>query len=365
MKIAVYTIAKNEEQFASRWAKSCADADVRLVLDTGSTDQTVERLRDEHVTVIRACVMPWRFDTARNIALAHVALDVDICIALDMDEVLVPGWREALEKTLAEVPGCNRPTYEYVWSWNPDGSPGLTYHGEKIHRRASHRWKHPVHETLVPVAGEVRVLVPDLRIEHHPDSTKSRGHYLDLLLQAVEEDPTGDRNLHYCGRELVWAGRPAEGLKMLQRHLDCPNAIWGAERAASLCFMADAHLALKQDHMGLPLLLRAVIEDPLMREPWVALLNWAYRNSDWALGYWAAGRALAITQRPVSYINWAWAWGALPFDLGAICAYNLGLKDRALEWGHAALVLEPMNERLQENMTWYSGQRVDKTPPVV
>jgi hypothetical protein len=37
MKIAVYTIALNEEQHVQQWADSCIDADYRLILDTGST----------------------------------------------------------------------------------------------------------------------------------------------------------------------------------------------------------------------------------------------------------------------------------------------------------------------------------------
>ena len=44
MKIAVYTIALNEAAHVERWATSAADADYRIVADTGSTDDTVKRL---------------------------------------------------------------------------------------------------------------------------------------------------------------------------------------------------------------------------------------------------------------------------------------------------------------------------------
>ena len=44
MKVAVYTIAKNEAAHAERWANSAADADYLIVADTGSTDETAERL---------------------------------------------------------------------------------------------------------------------------------------------------------------------------------------------------------------------------------------------------------------------------------------------------------------------------------
>ena len=41
MKIAIYTIAKNEEQFVEDWYNSAKDADYLLIADTGSTDNTV------------------------------------------------------------------------------------------------------------------------------------------------------------------------------------------------------------------------------------------------------------------------------------------------------------------------------------
>ena len=40
MKIAVYTIALNEEKFVERWYESAKDADYLMIADTGSTDKT-------------------------------------------------------------------------------------------------------------------------------------------------------------------------------------------------------------------------------------------------------------------------------------------------------------------------------------
>jgi glycosyltransferase involved in cell wall biosynthesis len=69
VKVAVYTIALNEAAHAERWADSAADADYRIVADTGSTDDTVERLSRVGVTVHKIAVKPWRFDVARNTAM--------------------------------------------------------------------------------------------------------------------------------------------------------------------------------------------------------------------------------------------------------------------------------------------------------
>ena len=50
-RICVYAICKNEEAFVHRWMDSMAEADSVVVTDTGSTDETVERLRARGATV--------------------------------------------------------------------------------------------------------------------------------------------------------------------------------------------------------------------------------------------------------------------------------------------------------------------------
>jgi len=57
------------------------------VLDTGSTDDTAEKLRQRGAQVTVETVSPWRFDTARNRSLELTPEDADICVCTDLDEV--------------------------------------------------------------------------------------------------------------------------------------------------------------------------------------------------------------------------------------------------------------------------------------
>ena len=98
MKVVVYAICKDEEQFADRWMDSMGEADEVVVLDTGSSDGTVERLRARGARVERGIISPWRFDDARNRSLELVPEDADLCVCTDLDEVFHPGWRAALEQ---------------------------------------------------------------------------------------------------------------------------------------------------------------------------------------------------------------------------------------------------------------------------
>jgi glycosyltransferase involved in cell wall biosynthesis len=346
VKIAVYTIALNEASYVHTWAASAADADYRLILDTGSTDDTVSLARAEGVDVYTAKIDPWRFDEARNEALDLLPTDIDLCIALDMDEVLLPGWREELEKLPPEV---TRPRYEYTWSWNPDGTPGLTYHGDKIHARyKGYRWKHPVHEVLVS-DQEIQGWC-DLKIHHFPDPAKSRGQYFPMLELAVAEDPEDDRNAHYLAREYYYHGMYEKAAAEFKRHLSLPRAVWSSERAESMRYLATSEPWLAETW-----LLRSCAEDSSRREPWIGLAEHYLSQEDWPGCYHAATRALSITERPTTYINQAESWGWKPHDLAALAAHFLGMKQEAIRHGEAAVNLNPDDDRLNANLAFYTA----------
>ena len=51
MKVCVYAICKNEEKHVKRWYQSMKEADSIYVLDTGSTDNTVNELKKLGINV--------------------------------------------------------------------------------------------------------------------------------------------------------------------------------------------------------------------------------------------------------------------------------------------------------------------------
>jgi glycosyltransferase involved in cell wall biosynthesis len=110
VKVAVVSIMKNEEKFIKRWAESCADADYRILLDTGSSDNSVQVAKDCGVIVHEKVIEPWHFARARNYLLDLIPDDVDWIINLDVDEVLGRGWHDAL-KGVPTDGSVNRPRY--------------------------------------------------------------------------------------------------------------------------------------------------------------------------------------------------------------------------------------------------------------
>ena len=344
MKISVYTIAKNEEQFVKRWYESAKDADHLFILDTGSTDSTVEIAKELGIVVKTDNIVPWRFDAARNKALESLPLDIDYCIALDMDEVLVEGWRDHLTKQIDS--DVTRPRYKYTWSWNDDESAGLQYGGDKIHARHGYAWKHPVHEVLVAESEKQQWC--DLEIHHFPDHTKSRGQYFPLLQLAVEEDPDDDRNSHYLAREYYFNNMYEEAKKEFIRHLSLPRAAWKPERSSSMRYLSKC-----DPDNRLYWLLLSSKECSDRREPWVELSKYYYENKKWKHSFNCAINALNIKDKPLEYICDPFAWGYAPHDYAAIAAYKLGFYHEAYVHGLNAIKISPNDERLKNNLNFY------------
>ena len=349
MKVIVYAICKNEEKFVEGWMASMSEADGIYVLDTGSTDGTVEKLRKLGAQVTVEEITPWRFDTARNRSLDLVPEEADICVCTDLDEVFRPGWRDQVE-TAWQRDG-RRLHYRYTWNFLPDGREGVVYYADKIHARQGCRWVGAVHEVLRFDGGEgVTVYAPGVRLEHHADPEKSRGQYLPLLELAVEEEPENDRNVHYLGREYFFHRRWAESEAMLKRHLALPTATWADERCASMRLLAKVCLAQGRQREAEGWLFRAVGEAPHLREPWMDLALLAYQQEDWQGVLWLTGRALAITQRPRTYMTEAVAWGEGPWDLASLGYYHTGQYEKAVEAAETALTFAPADARIRENL---------------
>ena len=357
MKIAVYAICLNEAKFVDRFMDACAGADYVVIADTGSTDGTAEAFRQRGALVHDIRINPWRFDAARNAALALVPGDADICFALDIDEVLCHDWRTKLEKGWRQ--GATRGQYLLVYSHLPDGSPGVQFHNARIHLRHGYSWRHICHEAIYPDGIEESfVLIPDLRVDHYPDRSRSRGFYLPMLARAVKAEPHEPRMAHYLAREYYYNARYEEAIAEFRRYLDM-NGHFTGERVGSMIFIGKCLTALGRDPM--PWYLRAVAEMPDSREGWVALAETYYRLQDWPNCYSAAMKSLSIGRSHDGYTKDPHAYGAAPHDLAALGAWYIGLHTEAIEHARRALDFAPDDRRLQDNLALMQKQAA--SPP--
>lgn len=350
LKVYVYAICKNESKFVSDYVKSMKEADGIYVLDTGSTDDTVEKLKKMDVVVKQEKIEPFRFDIARNKSLDMVPKDADICVCTDFDEVFVPGWREKLEQVwVKENP--TRVEYLYNWSFNEYGLPATTFYMSKIHKRDGYIWHHPVHEVLKCLQKEEKSVVAEgIVLNHHQDVTKKRTSYLPLLELSVKEDPTDDRNMHYLGREYMYYERWNEAIDTLIKHLNLESSTWKDERAASMRFIARSYLGLNRPLEAKMWLEKAIEEAPYLREGYVELATLYYEEQNYQKTYEYLKEANKIKEKPKTYINEDYCWNAFFYDIFSVVSFYLGKKEEAKIFIKKAIELDPENERLQKNL---------------
>lgn len=356
-KICAYAICKNEEKFVDKWYQSVKEADMVIVGDTGSTDNTVAKLRELGATVHILNVNPFRFDYARNSLLKLIPEDTDICVSSDLDEIISTGWRNYLEK--AWQSDTTRGSCQFNWSHNPDGSPSVTYLHQRIHARQGYIWLYPTHEIVSYIGGgeEKEVFVEGMVYDHYPDKTKNRSFNLALLQLAVEENPLSPRNYHYLGREYLFMGDWNNSIDILLKYLDLPSSVWKEERAASMRFIARAYKGKGQNEESRKWLHKAIAECPDTREPYIEMSILAYIERDWLSMYYYAEYAVRITDRKIGYSSEEFAWDHTPYDLLAISSYWLGMKEKAIHYSEAALRINPDSERLINNHTIYTESR--------
>ena len=344
MKICVYAISKNESMFVERFCESAKDADLILIADTGSVDNTVELAKECGAAVYNISISPWRFDLARNAAMALIPADFDVCVSLDLDEVLEPGWREEIERVWKE--DTTRLRYKFDWGC------GISFYYEKIHHRRGYRFYHACHEWPKPDPRitEVWAHTDMLLVSHHPDPTKSRGQYLDLLKVAIKEDPECPRNGFYYARELTFHYQWNEAIEALKRYLALPGATWETERCYAMRLLGKSYEELGNWQEGLKWYRLAVAECSWTREPWVDLSMATYRREMWAESYSAALSALNIVDKQAVYTADPSVWTEKPYDLASIAAWRLGMKEQAIEFCKKALEFNQTDTRLLANL---------------
>lgn len=350
MKICVYAISLNEEKFVKNFYNSCKEADLILLADTGSTDSTVEIAKNLGIQVRDIYINPWRFDHARNTALALIPKDYDVCISLDLDEELLPGWRDEIEKVWS-------PTTTQLQHRFNNGSDNI-YNAVRVHKRTGYTWHHLCHEIIKidSRVTEVFAVSDKILIEHKPDQTKSRGQYLPMLEAAVKENPYSSRNRFYLAREYWYHNLYEDSIREFEKYLTMPDSTWYHERCFALRIIGSCHLRLGRNDQALTKYRQAIEQARHIREPWLDLAQACYDLKQWSECFYAATSGLAITTNDYAYTGDSIVWGEKLYDLAAISAYYLGYKEQAKYYGDLACEANPTDQRLQENTKFYNAK---------
>ena len=210
MKISACVMVKNEEKNLPRWIQSMQGlADEMIVVDTGSTDRTVEIAQKAGAKVFH---MPWQndFATPKNYAIDQA--QGDWIIFLDADEYFLPASKEKVLKVLQEIEAKNSRINAVVCKLiNVDADHHYRIQGGihqlRIFKRSlKMRYQGKIHEHLVDKDAAMHEVyaTDDIVIYHTGYSTNIARKKLERNLQFLkqrEKENDGKENpddvLHY------------------------------------------------------------------------------------------------------------------------------------------------------------------------
>jgi tetratricopeptide (TPR) repeat protein len=225
LRVSLCMIVRDEQEMLPRSLAAVADAvDEIVVVDTGSTDRTIEIARSYGAHVIERA---WTgsFAQARNVGLD--AASGDWLLVLDADEVLVeedaPLLRSLLGQTWREA--------FYLTEINHTGEleigAAVTHDTMRLFRnRPAYRYSGRLHEQIahnLPGYLPERLRASGVRIEHYGylsavRDTRAKSERNIELLRLQQEEAPPSAFLHYnLGSEHAAAGEEQAALRELRR----------------------------------------------------------------------------------------------------------------------------------------------------
>jgi glycosyltransferase involved in cell wall biosynthesis len=374
---SVAILAKNEEKGLPRLFRSLTGVEDIVVLDTGSTDNTVKIAKEAGCNVIEVGdkfkykathdqVNKWHqkfgwkpafqagssyfhFGDARNYAASFAKNDFVFCP--DCDEEVT--WD--LNKIHSVLPDQDHLIYRFIYAHNPDGSSALEFTQCKFFRKSKFRWGKWVHEVEEAIPGtnpKPPFYCNFITHHHYQNPSTERGNYLPGLELSVLQNFEDDRNVYYLARELMWMGEWDKAIFMFKKAISIQS--WLDERSEAHHFIGNCYKAQGKIDLAIEEYHRAFTDCDTRREPFYALANLfdEQKQLDRALVYYQA--AMAIPFKEHGYLNSTSMYGSLIPDRLAFAYARIGDTINSKKWWLETLKYNPDN-RVLANFAYYYG----------
>jgi glycosyltransferase involved in cell wall biosynthesis len=346
-------IVKDEEEMLPGCLASAQDAvDEIVVVDTGSTDRTVEIAESFGAKVVH---FPWNgsFADARNVSIDHAT--GDWIVYLDADEHLTPESPAALRKLLGRT---WREAFYFVET-NFTGGEGS---GEAVKHLALRLWRNrPEYRFEGRIHEQKTASMPNYLPERFEKSDVTILHYgylktriaareksrrnIELLEQEAEERGLTAFGAFNLGTEYVVAEQPEKALDYLEKswQLLRRDARWAAEPYAP---MLVARLGAMRREAGDVEGTRALVAEGLAVWPDFTDLEFklalcAVGEKDWATAETHARRCLELGDAPALYSGTVGTGTYLSLALLGQLREAQGDAAGAEEWYRRALAEHP------------------------
>ena len=215
--ISLCLIAKNEEEVIGRCIESVIDIiDEIIVVDTGSTDKTIE-VAEKYGAKVYNFTWIDDFAAARNYSFSKASKEY--IFWLDADDILFPGDKEKFKELKESLDGTvDAVSMNYVLSVDENNKPLSSVRRNRLVKRENNfSWIGKVHEYLEVYGNIISSDISILHQKNKPYTDRNLKIYEGMLKNNNEFSP---REQFYYANELFDHGRYDEALDMYRKFVD-------------------------------------------------------------------------------------------------------------------------------------------------
>lgn len=244
MNVTLYAIAKNEEKNIEKFLENSKKFTHTVVVDTGSTDDTVQLLRDAGIEVHEHPQTREEFDfsVARNQALSYVK--TDWAFSLDFNEDVDDFFPEGFDVIAGEFTNFKHLRFDN----NGEGDPVQSNEVHiRFHRTRNYKWSNAVHEipTFISTEDYPQESSVDTTIKITKKVVRSIDKelfYLSICERESKKDPTNWYYTWFIFNHYFSVKNADKALEYGQEFLDVSKAYFNEFRVE--CFIRCSQILL-------------------------------------------------------------------------------------------------------------------------
>ena len=272
MDVTLYAISKNEEKNIERFIENSKKFSHTVVVDTGSTDNTVQLLKDAGIEVYEHSQSKKEFDfsVARNQALSYVK--TDWAFSLDFNEDIQDLFLDGLDMIQGELTTLRHLRFDDNGEGEPQ--PSNEVH-TRFHRTQNYKWVNAVHE--MPVFVSTEEFPTEVPIETSAKITKKINKsvskelfYFDICEREYQKDPTNWYYIWFIFNHYFNVGNHQKAIEFGQEYLNVSKSYFDTFRIIAFIKCSICLIQLQNTAKAANYAFHAVSEAMNIGEPYLS-----------------------------------------------------------------------------------------------